>query len=165
MHFNNSITLLFAQLCDALKQLDDNMYAKKLPVILNASIGEHVRHIVEHFDELNKGYEQGIINYGKRKRDFMIETKSKVAVDAMQNIISGLHKLDKTLLLCVEGHSPENTQVVTTTYARELYYNQEHAVHHMALIRVAISNITAIALPDSFGVAASTIIHRKACAQ
>ena len=46
--------------------------------------------------------------------------------------------------------------------ARELHYNVEQCIHHLALIKVALKIIRPdIELSESFGVAPSTIQHRK----
>ena len=52
-----------------------------------------------------------------------------------------------------------------TNYYREVAYNLEHTIHHMALIKVGICEFTDILVPEGFGVAASTIKYRKECAQ
>ena len=52
-----------------------------------------------------------------------------------------------------------------SNYYREVMYNLEHAIHHHALIKIGIQQFTAIELPESFGVAPSTMQYRKACAQ
>jgi hypothetical protein len=44
-------------------------------------------------------------------------------------------------------------------------YNLEHLIHHEALIKVAITSMTEVAIPESFGVAPSTLQYRKECAQ
>jgi hypothetical protein len=45
--------------------------------------------------------------------------------------------------------------------ARELLYNLEHAIHHMALIQVAVRQaFPALTLPAHFGVAYSTVQHQ-----
>ena len=61
-------------------------------------------------------------------------------------------------------HSNE-TIVIHTNYYREIAYNLEHTVHHMALIRVGINEVAAIELPAGYGVASSTIKSRNTCAQ
>ena len=56
---------------------------------------------------------------------------------------------------------------ILTTFERELMYNIEHTIHHLAIIKIAIRLVAPhIRLPDNFGVAASTIKHRDSlCAQ
>ena len=55
---------------------------------------------------------------------------------------------------------------LTTSLKRELIYNIEHAVHHMAIIKIAIKeSLPHIALPEDFGIAYSTIKYQKECAQ
>ena len=53
----------------------------------------------------------------------------------------------------------------TTNYYREIAYNLEHTIHHMALIRVGLRELGDIAVDDSYGVASSTLKYRKQCAQ
>ena len=107
----------------------------------------------------------GNVNYEERKRDYLIESDQHIAVKKLEELSTVLHKPNKSLLLISEYGS--NCQVsVETNYYRELIYNIEHAVHHMALIRVGVITETNITLPSSFGVASSTLKFRKAkCAQ
>jgi len=52
-----------------------------------------------------------------------------------------------------------------TNYYREVAYNLEHTIHHMALIKVGIREVSDMEIPENFGVASSTIKFRSACAQ
>jgi len=54
---------------------------------------------------------------------------------------------------------------IPSNYYRELAYNLEHTIHHMALIRVGVNEVSSIELPVEFGVAYSTVKYRKQCAQ
>jgi len=51
---------------------------------------------------------------------------------------------------------------IKTNALRELAYNIEHAIHHMAIIKIGINEVSPyILLPSAFGVASSTIRHLK----
>jgi len=70
---------------------------------------------------------------------------------------------EKPLLLEV-GYDVANDNFVTveTTAMRELVYNIEHAVHHMAIIKIGVREIANyIELPLDFGIAASTIRYQE----
>jgi hypothetical protein len=50
---------------------------------------------------------------------------------------------------------------INTSLERELVYNVEHAIHHMAIIRIAIEReFPSIKLDKHFGIAFSTIRFR-----
>lgn len=162
MHLQQSIKNVFVQITDSLQQLTGEEYRHPSATLSNATIGQHVRHVIELFLCLNQGYESGMVNYEKRKRDIRIETDSQLAIGLLHEIYAGLDKPDKELIL--ESNYDEHTDSlihVKTNYYREIIYNLEHTVHHMALIRVGINEISGILLPDGFGVASSTIKYRK----
>ena len=58
-----------------------------------------------------------------------------------------------------------NEDSFATSFTRELFYCDEHTIHHLALIRVGINEIGGYQLNESFGVAPSTIKYRQSCAQ
>jgi hypothetical protein len=49
---------------------------------------------------------------------------------------------------------------VTTTYYREVVYNTEHTIHHLALIKVAIIDMKLYIVDNDFGMAYSTIKYQ-----
>jgi hypothetical protein len=135
-------------------------------MLFQATIGQHVRHIIELFICLNKGYETGFVNYDKRARDQRIETDKAFACDLLFEIAHNLDKPDKPLLLEANHHETSNEEmIIATTYYREVLYNLEHTIHHMALIRIGIKEVSNIELPSGYGVASSTIKYKKVCAQ
>jgi hypothetical protein len=71
----------------------------------------------------------------------------------------------KCQLDCTE-HGQDNL-LVQSTIGRELIYNIEHTIHHLAIVKIALkSSIPGMHLPEHFGVAPSTIRYRQeACAQ
>lgn len=157
---------LLDQLKDLLHDLTDEQYVQPIAVLSGASVGQHLRHIIEFFQELEKGYRNELINYDARKRDHQTETSRSYAVSQLISIAANIHKENKTLKLVVNfDQEQDECCEVTTTYQRELVYNLEHAIHHMALLKAGIRVLSITELPDNFGVAVSTIKHRNACAQ
>jgi len=166
MHLQKAIQNVFVQLTASLELLNDNQYRHASKILSNASIGQHVRHIIEMFICLEDGYAGGIVNYENRKRDIVIETQKDVANALLKKIYERLHKENKPLVLQA-AYNEDTDELIDfdTNYYREIAYNLEHAIHHMALIKVGIREVSDIEIPDGFGVASSTIKFRKECAQ
>lgn len=166
MQLQQAVNNIFVQLADSLNQLSQEEYSQPCKTLFNNTIGQHVRHIIELFQCLEKGYESGVVNYEKRKRDTAIETDKDMAGRLLLEIHSGLSKENKALTL-EASYDDNNTEPILfdTNFNREIAYNLEHTIHHMALIRVGINEISSIELPEDFGVASSTVKYRKQCAQ
>ena len=166
MKIQTAIQNVFRQLSDSLQELSHEEYSQPSDILFNATIGQHVRHIIELFIELDKGYETGCVNYEKRKRDYTIETNKDVAIELLHKIYLQLDKPDKDLLLEANYSEDSNeTVIIHTNYLREVMYNLEHTVHHMALIRVGINEVSSLIVAKDYGVASSTVKYKKACAQ
>jgi hypothetical protein len=166
MLLKKPIQNVFVQLMNSLHQLTDTEYIQPGKILFNASIGQHVRHIIDLFLCLEAGYETGIVNYEKRNRDYKIETDKDVAIQLLKDIYHRLERPDIDLVMETEDY--ENTSGVVTissNYYREIAYNLEHTIHHMALIRVGINEVSSLILPEEFGVAYSTMKYRKECVQ
>ncbi len=165
MQLEAAVKNIFVQLSGTLEQLSQQQYAHSCKNLLNHSVGQHVRHIIELFQCLESGYGSGTVNYEKRRRDRLIETDPALASRLMTSICSSLDKPDKPLIL--EAAYDENSDqplLIDTNYYREVAYNLEHIIHHMALIRIGISEISHIEVPETFGLAPSTIKHKNQCA-
>lgn len=166
MQLQQAVNNIFVQLAGTLEQLSCQEYVQPCKTLSDHTIGQHVRHIIELFQCLEKGYETGIVNYEKRKRDLLIETDKELAGALLQSIHQHLARTDKMLILeaAYDEHSDIPVQI-GTNYFREVAYNLEHTIHHMALIRIGINEVAEIALPENFGVASSTVKHKQQCAQ
>jgi len=138
---------------ELLRQLTNDEFKQKNPELSNATIGEHMRHIIELFGCLFENYDYGLINYDDRKRDVLLQTDKNEAIAI----------IEKYLLELEKPISP--IELLQTNYYRELIYNLEHSIHHQALIKVALHSLPHIKIPSSFGVAPSTLEYRKQCAQ
>ena len=161
-----AINNVFLQLTASVGQLTDEQYVHQCQTLTGATIGKHVRHVIELFQSLQNGYEHGIVNYDSRKRDIRIENEKQLALSLLNEIRADLNKKDKDLSL-ETSYDEDSGEVVfiKTNYNREIVYNLEHAILHMALIRIGINEVSSVELPENFGVAPSTIRYRQECAQ
>jgi hypothetical protein len=165
MQLQNSIRHILQQLTDMLERLTDEQYTRPCTTLSGATIGEHMRHIIEGFACLNTGYGTGRVNYEARQRDRRIGQDRHFAFNLLVNTYTEIDKQDKGLILEANyDEFSEEVMQIATNYHRELLFNLEHAVHHMALIKVGLNEIAAIHLPEGFGVAPSTLKYKKACA-
>ncbi len=148
-----------------LRQLSPSEYTRSLDLLSGASIGQHTRHILEFYDCLISQKENGEINYDNRSRDYRMESEPVFAAAVIDKICQTLPtcELDQLLTLA-HGYDLENEQLVQvqTTFARELLYNVEHAIHHLAMIKIGLKILSpGMQLPADFGVAPSTIRHKN----
>lgn len=161
-----AIQHVFVQLTSSLEQLEDDQYTRPCKNLFNASIGQHVRHTIELFQCLETGYRTGVVNYEERRRDERIEQDRALAIGLLKDIRDSVHRENISLLLetSYDEHSDQLIRI-ESNYYREIAYNLEHTIHHMALIRVGINEVSDITLPGEYGVASSTIKHQRSCAQ
>ncbi len=150
-----------AQIDSVIAQLTDAEFSRPVVALDGATIGAHVRHIIEMLQCLGKGYGSGQVDYGARARSQVLETRVREAREALQALRS-LDLPDQPLMLA-QNHSG-NGYLIATNFFRELLYNLEHAVHHQALIKVGLRDFPHIEVDGRFGVADSTLEYRGQCA-
>ena len=149
-------------LANAVNGLDDEMYIKSLRSLSGSSIGQHVRHIIDMFQCLHTGYEAGLVNYTKRSRDPKIETNRDFTKKVLYLVNSNIYKPDKDIVVeAIYSANATSPEFFYTNHHRELAYLLEHAIHHMALIRIGIQELSDIKLPKEFGVAYSTFLQNQ----
>lgn len=171
----NSLPAIAAAALDDLRfylaVIDPVTYQSPLDILSGSTIGQHTRHIIEFYNcllEQSLTNTEPVINYAARKRDHRIESEPDYALSNVDTIIEKLKELntENTCLLNCAEHGQDDL-MVHSTIGRELIYNIEHTIHHLAIVKIALKSTTPqIALPEHFGVAPSTIRHRQeACAQ
>ena len=156
---NNSLN----ELIDLLNQLSQTEYSNSCVQLSNATVGEHIRHIIEMFQCLENQYDIGIVNYDKRERNTRIQTETSFAIENIALIQQNLDKKNKSIMLIqiIDGEEIR----IESNYFRELLYNLEHCIHHQALIKVVVLQCETVTIGPNFGVARSTIEYRNLCAQ
>ena len=158
-----SINSSLNELNHLLQQLSEEDYSNPCLELSNATIGEHIRHIIEMFQCLENQYDNGIINYDMRERNVLIQTNPEYALQVVKQIQDRLGRPNKKIELQQIINDEEIR--IESNYFRELLYNLEHCIHHQALIKVAVLKHQRLNVSENFGVARSTIEYRKQCVQ
>lgn len=154
---------LLEEIADLLRKLPGTSYTDPIPGYTQATIGKHIRHILEFYECLDGGLQADCtVNYDARKRNPSYENHPGAAIEAIEQISTALKTLtDCESLQLVLNYDPANEAVsfsVPSSLERELAYVFEHAVHHLALVRLALHFFAPdFRVPESFGVAPATL--------
>lgn len=147
-----------------INSFSDNQYTEKLELIGGSTIGQHFRHIIEFYQSI-VNMENDLICFDDRKRELKIEVDGEFAVEQIAIIILKLQSmnLNKTITL----RSNYNVQVNEIVYLpsslyRELAYALDHAIHHLAIIKIAVAHSGwNMNLDANLGVAPSTVRYKS----
>jgi len=166
MHAAIEENLGLLQSCDALLEgVPAAEYTRATGVCFDGAIGEHVRHLLDHYVGFLGALENGRrLDYEARVRDPRVESDTVFARSLLRGVVSKLGALDGTDL-----DAPMHVRIEVehaqlwsgSTPARELAFLVSHTVHHCALIGV-ICRANGVPVPPDFGVAPSTLRHRAA---
>lgn len=166
MNVAKACSNILSQLTDVVNQLSEQDFCKPVSALGNSTLGQHLRHTLEFFICLEKGFANGIINYDKRAHDKLIETDKFIALSVISKVgeFVSTQQSDKALKLeAAYDLDKEEFVTIETNYLRELVYNIEHAVHHMAIMKIGIREAAPyVKLSPDFGIAASTIRYQEA---
>jgi len=160
---NHTARNLFYETENIIFQLNKDDYKLSLAVLSENSIGKHIRHILDLFECLIESSETGILNYDQRKRCQETETNKEFALQKVNLIREKVQSIDSEKKIMLFQYLEEKQISCETTIQRELLYNIEHCIHHLAIIRIGIEqNFPYVRIPENFGVAYSTIQSREA---
>ncbi len=141
-----------------IESLSEEQYIRKINHLGGASIGKHSRHIIELLQCARNGLENGKVDYFNRERNPFLESDRSFAIYSISILLESILASDKQLELAIEEFADTLVQrPILTTYFRELIYNTEHAIHHHALIKVALVEMKLDIVDMDFGMAYSTI--------
>jgi hypothetical protein len=157
------ITKQLQSLKQLINELTDEQYTLENELLGKVSIGSHSRHIIELMQCVLNGYNKGEVDYENRKRDLSLQTNRSKAIASIDNLEKQMFLPDKELELLLMEENEQNRilEPIKTTYLRELIYNLEHTIHHLALINVALRSMKLSIVSENFGMAYSTIAYKK----
>lgn len=157
------------ELQNLLKKITPEAYIRRLDILSNAAIGQHIRHILEFYSCVFSGLNINRVNYDARPRDPELENIPLAADQRITGLLSLLdaNSSDKELML--EGNFTllsDETACIRTTLYRELAFCFDHAIHHQAMIKVGLKELQLDHLIVSdFGVGIATLKHKTKCVQ
>ena len=130
------------------------------PSPASGSIGQHVRHCVDHGTALVAAASRIEFSYDSRIRGTRVEIDPAAAVIEIDRLCLQLDEydarsLDRPLWLRTLTHVDGPQLRVATTMGREVAFVLQHTVHHAALIAVLL-DAQGLAVPPRFGYAPST---------
>ncbi|HHM20683.1 MAG TPA: DinB family protein [Bacteroidetes bacterium] len=166
MDCKQGTNIIIEQIIEVLEKLTEEQYGRPLPLFNGSSIGQHFRHIYDFYHCLCKAAPDGRIDYADRERDALIETSPVYAARAFHEIGRSCTKLteEDSVEVLADFSADFNTPrpLIHSTIARELMYAYDHAVHHLAIIKMGLkTGCPDVRIGQQVGVAPSTIKHWK----
>ena len=145
---------------DLISGLNDEVYASASTRISGSSIGQHVRHNLDHFAAITADSAGGPIDYDHRDRGVDIESDRQAAIEKIDTLVqevAGLSRCcEEPAVIRVMLSSDGLESDLQTTIGRELAFATHHAIHHHAMIK-SIAEEFDSCCPESFGRAPSTV--------
>lgn len=147
------------------RQASGPAYSGESRTLKGGTIGKHIRHSLDHFRAALDGLQGTVIDYDHRARNVPMETDSRAALDAIDELRerlsclsaeAGLEPVRVRVMLAGDGTETE----LKSTLGRELAFATHHAVHHNAMLG-AIAAEFGIQTGSEFGKAPSTINHDR----
>lgn len=161
-----ALASLLEQLRDVVTLLPASVYRGRPAARVSGSVGEHVRHCLDHVSAFIGFLEGDVLSYDRRLRGTTTETDPLTAVNEIERVLFRLDRLPPTVLdrpieLSILIDKSSAAASVRTTLARELAFVIQHTIHHCALIAVLLDWQGWI-VPQGFGLAPATARARTA---
>jgi len=150
-----------------MRLLDTEGYCEPRAELAGATIGQHVRHCLDHYVTLASGIASGRLDYDDRSRSVEIECDRDCAITLSRSLLAKLvpvlQAADLTTLMQVRTASSTRGEVgwQRSSLGRELQFVVSHTTHHAAMVATSC-RIRALPVAPEHGVAASTLRHRAA---
>ncbi|CAO3671798.1 unnamed protein product [Umbelopsis vinacea] len=147
--------------------MSQDIFTQESKLMPKSTIGKHIRHMSDHFRILlsNPDLRCNDVNYDLRFRNVAAETDPAATIQLLKELQSRLPALEDipfnthiTLTATIDPNMP--AEQYQSSVGRELWYCCIHAIHHYASIKT-ICLEHGLEVPDSFGVAPSTLQHAQ----
>jgi len=154
-----ALTRLLEELAAVLCRVSPMAYTATPFPAVSGSIGQHVRHVLDHVASVCAAAPRAPLSYDHRERGTNVEADVAAALRTIRRLTSALTALpardDEPITMMSMLAPGAEPIVVHTTLGRELLFVVSHTIHHQALIGLLLS-AAGCGVPRDFGLAAST---------
>jgi uncharacterized damage-inducible protein DinB len=165
-----ALAAVLDDLAAVIDSLSDAQFADSAIPGISGSVGGHVRHCLDHVRALERGIEQGLVDYDVRERNNRVESDRLLAwsllVSARRRVAAlPAGVLSRPVVVRTRVHAASAALEVLSTFEREVSFVIAHTIHHCATIAV-LAGVGPGRLPARFGVAPGTPLESvgAACA-
>ncbi len=155
---------LIRQIVQTIELIPEDDYSRPLEVYNGSTLGKHFRHIYDFFSCVTIDSDQNVVDYCQRQRDEQLECDKSCAILQFDLLRQALMNMQENKAITVYADFELENGIrpaVASTLGREIMYAYDHAVHHLAIVKIGIKSIHPdIAINNELGVAASTIRHQ-----
>ena len=159
-HHVTALSALLEQLRAVIMDMPVSMYRARPAARVSGSVGEHVRHCLDHVSALVAAMYGDELSYDRRSRGTTVENERGSAADEISRLVSRLEgraaiRLDRPVTLWSLLDADGAAVAIRTTVGREIAFVIQHTIHHCALIAVLLE-WQGMGVPAGFGLAPST---------
>ena len=123
-----------------IKHISSAYYKQK--TASSGSMGPHVRHLLNFYQIFLEAFNtDDVVNFQKRKDNYMIEQNRDAGLNAIKDVIIGLQLIDDSFLE-EKIMWQDSGNVIKVTLEVIFRYLKSHTVHHNATIRSIIRLLT-----------------------
>jgi uncharacterized damage-inducible protein DinB len=131
------------------------------PSQMSGTLGEHVRHVLDHVSALVGVTHSSVLSYDHRARGTAVESDPSAAVREMMRLDAALERwadrsLDEPVAVASVVSTDGRSVTGWSTLARELAFVMSHTIHHQAIIALLLEFQGRQLLDERFGYAPST---------
>jgi uncharacterized damage-inducible protein DinB len=141
----------------------ETIYLKD-PSSHHAGIGQHVRHVLDHYRAFEQGLDQQCVDYNLRTRDSAEENDPLVAAANINKLIQWFASLDVVpndiTVISEISLREQQSEAITSNAERELLYLINHSIHHMAYASLLASSKN-VFVPRDIGLAPGTATYER----
>jgi hypothetical protein len=157
---SGALIALLEQLRELLSRMPSSVYRACPAPHVSGSVGEHVRHCLDHVDALASAAAVDELTYDHRRRGTRVEADPNAAVEQIERLAHevnmlatrGLGRPISVSSVLARGGGAQTSR---SSVGRELAFVVSHTTHHLAIIALLLDQL-GWQCPEGFGLAPSS---------